>query len=150
MEQEAITPAPHPMTRRKFLGTLTGIFAAGLAVQVLGCTTDADLGTASPGTDPNACPAPGGQAKLAATDRTGTISSNHGHTAVVTTAVQDAGVAHNLSIAGSAGHDHILALTMTDIDNLKAGAQLVKTSSTTNSHAHTVTFAMVTAILRPC
>jgi hypothetical protein len=117
---------------------------AGLAIQILGCTED-PVSSGSPN------PVNGGNCALgkAAADRSGSISSNHGHVANVTQAVQDAGVAHQLSIAGSAGHDHIVALTEADITALKAGSQLVKTTSNVNSHSHTVTFAMVTSI-RPC
>lgn len=135
-------------TRRKFLGTLTGALAAGLVVQILGCTEDPQYGA---GPAPaNGCPQPGGLAK-SALDRSGSVSSNHGHVATVTTAQQDTGTAFNLSIQGSAGHNHTLALTAQDLSNLKAGAQLVKTtvSNDGTGHSHTVTFAMVTAILRP-
>jgi hypothetical protein len=143
---DAIHDALQDSSRRKFLGTLTGALVAGLAIQILGCTEDpVSSGSPAPGTGN------GGNCALgkAAADRTGTVSANHGHVAVVTQAVQDAGVAHQLSIEGSAGHDHIVALTEADITALKAGSALTKTSSNVNSHTHTVTFAMVTSI-RPC
>jgi hypothetical protein len=132
-------------SRRKFLGTLSGALVAGLVVQIIGCTGNDPVSSGSPG------PGSGGDCALgkAAADRSGSISANHGHVAVVTQAVQDAGVAHQLSIEGSAGHDHIVSLTEADIAALKAGSQVAKTSSNVGGHTHTVTFAMVTSI-RPC
>lgn len=132
--------------RREFLGTLARFTIAGLVIGLVGCTTE-------PETESSAQPAPGGgcpQPGLAkpAADRSGTIASNHGHVAIVTTAQQD-GTAFNLSIQGSSGHDHTLALTTQDLADLKAGTQVVKTSSTGGGHTHVVTFAAVVTGLAP-
>jgi|GEM_PF-4291657 len=134
--------------RREFLGTLARFTIAGLVIGVVGCTTEPETVAAAKPVA-GGCPQPG-LAKTAA-DRTGTIASNHGHVAVVTTAQQD-GAAFNLSIQGSSGHDHTLALTTQDLADLKAGLQVVKTSSSGGGHTHVVTFAAVVTALapRPC
>jgi hypothetical protein len=133
---------PHDMTRRKFLGTLTGALAAGIVVQIFGCTeAEHAAGPAAP-----ACPDGHALGKTAASlDRTGAVSANHGHAATVTGAVQDAGIAHTLNIQGTSDHNHTVSLTTTDIYNLRTGAAVSKTSSSTGGHTHTVTFAMITS-----
>lgn len=130
--------------RRAFLATLSGALVATLVVQITGCNTADPVSSGAPPGDGNNC----GLGKVAV-DRTGAISANHGHVAVVTTAQQDAGVAFNLSIQGSGNHDHIVALTTQDVAALKAGNQVVKTSSNVNGHTHTVTFTAVTTGIRP-
>lgn len=130
--------------RRAFLTTLSGALVAAFVVQIVGCTSEDPVSAGTPAPGPGNC----GLGKVAA-DRTGTISSNHGHVAVVTTAQQDAGSAFNLSIQGTGTHDHIVALTAQDVAALKAGSQLVKTSSNVNGHTHTVTFTAVVTGIRP-
>jgi hypothetical protein len=133
--------------RRRFLGTLARFTIAGLVIGMVGCTTEPESPAAAAPLAGGGCPQPG-LAKIAA-DRAGTIASNHGHAATVTTAQQDAATAFNLSIQGSSGHDHTLALTAQDLADLKAGLQVVKTSSTGASHTHVVTFAAVVTSLAP-
>jgi hypothetical protein len=138
------------MSRRAFLGFLTSAIGVTMVVNIIGCTTEPATETVGNPTTGNGCPQPA-LAKPAADRPASTISSNHGHAATVTTAQQDAGTAFNLSIQGTSGHDHTLALTTQDLADLKAGAQLVKTSSNSSGHTHTVTFAaVVTSIARPC
>jgi hypothetical protein len=147
--QEPGTGTDH--TRRAFLRTLGGALAVGFVVQILGCTEADPLSSPTTGNNGGNCPQPNSMNKTAATDRTGTVSSNHGHSAIVTAAAQDTGTAYSLSIQGSAGHNHTLAMTAQDLTNLKAGSQVVKTTASDGTgHSHTVTFAMVTSILNPC
>jgi hypothetical protein len=140
----------HNASRRAFLKTLTGAVAVGFAVQILGCTEEPLSSDGTGGNNGN-CPQPSSTlGKSAATDRSGTVGSNHGHVALVTAAAQDAGQAFLLDITGSASHSHTVSLTTQDVANLKAGAALTKQSST-NGHSHSVTFAMVTtSIHQPC
>jgi len=134
--------------RREFLGTLARFTIAGLVIGVVGCTTEPEVEAHLKPIAGGGCPQPG-LAKTAA-DRTGTIASNHGHVALVTTAQQD-GAAFNLSIQGSSGHDHTLALTTQDLADLKAGTLVVKTSSSSAGHTHVVTFAaVVTGLATKC
>jgi hypothetical protein len=133
------------MSRRAFIGTLTSAVAVGFAMQIIGCIQDDPASSSGK-------PAGNGNCALGKTtaDRSGTVGTNHGHTAVVTVAQQDAGIAFNLGIQGTAGHNHTLALTTQDVANLKAGLALTKTSSTDAGHSHSVTFAAVsTSIWQP-
>ena len=75
-----------------------------------------------------------------ATDKTGVISANHGHTAVITGAQLTAGGALELNIQGAATHPHTVSLTAAEIGAIAANQQVAKQSTTNNSHSHTVTF----------
>ena len=81
----------------------------------------------------------------APTDITGTVSANHGHTAVVTAAQITATNAVALSIQGTAAHNHTLSLSQTDLQTLKNRQPCSRDSSSDVSatfglHLHTVTF----------
>ena len=78
-------------------------------------------------------------------DITGAVSSNHGHTAVVTGAQITAGNAVTLSIQGTAAHPHTLSLSQADLQTLKNRQQVSKDSSndvsaTFGPRLHTVSF----------
>lgn len=116
---------PHTSpARREFLGAAAAALFAGVAIAILGCNEDKGSGPE---------PEPG--------DISGAISGNHGHSAIVTKAQIDAGGAVTLHIQGGAGHDHTVSLTAEDMAALKtSGGSVTKTSSTTNSHSHSVKF----------
>ena len=78
-------------------------------------------------------------------DINGVVSSNHGHTAVVTGAQITAGNAFTFSIQGTAAHPHTLSLSQADLQTLKNRQQVSKDSSNDVSaifgpHLHTVSF----------
>jgi hypothetical protein len=73
-------------------------------------------------------------------DITGTISANHGHTAVVSAGMINAGAAVNLPIQGTATHPHLVAISAADFANLKNRQTVTITSSLDNNHTHVVTF----------
>jgi hypothetical protein len=73
-------------------------------------------------------------------DKVGVISSNHGHSAVITGAQLTAGGALELNIQGAASHPHTVTLSAAEIGQIAANQQVAKQSSTNNSHSHTVTF----------
>jgi hypothetical protein len=73
-------------------------------------------------------------------DKTGTISSNHGHSAVITAAQLTAAGALKLDITGSASHPHSVELTAAEVTAIAGGTKTSKESSTDASHSHTVTF----------
>ncbi len=82
------------------------------------------------------------------TDITGTVSANHGHTAVVTAAQITAANAVALSIQGTAAHNHTLSLSQADLQTLKNRQPISRDSSSDVSatfglHLHTVTFTPV-------
>ncbi len=82
---------------------------------------------------PNPTPTPSG-------DKVGQISSNHGHSAVITAAQLSAGGILSLNIQGTASHPHTVDLSAADLTAIAANQKVSKESSTDNSHSHTVTF----------
>ena len=73
-------------------------------------------------------------------DANSSISANHGHSAVITSAEFTAGSAIALDIRGSATHTHTVQISQADLTSLK-NKQAVSRDSTNNSdHMHTVTF----------
>jgi hypothetical protein len=73
-------------------------------------------------------------------DKVGVISSNHGHSAVITGAQLTAGGALELNIQGAATHPHTVSLTAAEISMIAGNQQVAKQSTTNNGHSHTVTF----------
>lgn len=118
------------VTRREFTLDAALALLAGCVITI----SDACGGSKST-TDPS--PAP--------TDITGTVSANHGHTAVVTAAQITAANAFPLSIQGMAVHNHTVSLSQADLQTLKNRQPVSKDSSSDVSatfglHLHTVTF----------
>ncbi len=72
-------------------------------------------------------------------DATGSISSNHGHAAIVTAAQQSAGGGLDLDMHGTASHTHTLSLSAGEVAAIRSGARVDK-DCTGGSHTHTVTF----------
>jgi hypothetical protein len=73
-------------------------------------------------------------------DKTGTVSANHGHEAVIAAARLTAGLAISLDIRGMATHPHTVELTAAEVTSIGSGATVSKTSTTDSGHSHTVTF----------
>ena len=71
---------------------------------------------------------------------TGTVSSNHGHSAVITRAQLTGASVVELDITGSSGHAHTVSLAVSDLTSIQNGTQVAKTSSSGGEHTHTVTF----------
>lgn len=73
-------------------------------------------------------------------DVNGTISANHGHTAVVTGAQITAGSAVSLNIQGTATHPHTVEISQSDLQSLKNRQAVARDSTNNSGHMHTVTF----------
>jgi hypothetical protein len=82
-----------------------------------------------------AAPSPAGPGDLS-----GTISANHGHTAIIREAQLSAGNAFTLDIRGVATHPHSVNLTQGDLTTLQNKQPVVKQSTNNDSHTHAVTF----------
>jgi hypothetical protein len=91
-------------------------------------------GNASPSPSPTPTPTPTG------TDINGSISGNHGHTAVITGAMLTAGSAVSLDIRGNADHPHTVEVSQADLATLKNRQAVSKQSTNNSGHTHTVTF----------
>jgi hypothetical protein len=111
------------LDRRTFTLESALAILSGVAITISGCG----------GSSYDSTPTP------AAGDKVGSISANHGHTAVIVAAQLAAGGAISLDIRGSADHTHTVALTGADITAIAAN-QRVSQVSTSTDHSHTVTF----------
>jgi len=111
--------------RREFTLAAAMAILSGVAITVSGCGG----GSSSP-----AAPSPSGG------DKTGSISANHGHSAVITAAQLAAAGGITLSIAGSAGHNHTVTLAASEISAIAGSQRVSKESSSDSGHSHTVTF----------
>jgi hypothetical protein len=123
---ESVTRAG--IDRREF--TLRSLLAmlSGVTITVSGCGG----GGGSP-TQPTPQPSTGG-------DKTGNVSSNHGHVAVITSAQLTAAGALTLDIRGQADHPHTVQLTAAEVGSIAAGQRVGRASSEQDFHTHTVTF----------
>lgn len=113
------------LTRREFSVQAALLMLGGAVVTISGCGGGGS--PASPST-------PG------SSDRTGSVSANHGHTAVITAAQLNAGNGLTLDIRGSSAHPHTVTLTGAEVMSINSGARVSKESSNDDSHTHTVTF----------
>lgn len=73
-------------------------------------------------------------------DKSGSVSSNHGHTAKITAAQLDDGSAVSINIQGTSSHSHTLTLSASEMSSIKAGTQVSQVSSANSGHTHSVTF----------
>ena len=110
------------MNRRQFTVEAAVFLLGGAAITVSGC---------------------GGGSPTASTppppDRVGTVDSNHGHTATITSAQQLDGGAVELDIRGTSSHSHKVTLSADDVASVRSGRR-VQVASTGSSHSHVVVF----------
>jgi hypothetical protein len=142
--------AEKSLTRREF--TVASALAAlsGVAITISSACGGGGGSSYSPSTPsptPTPTPAPASTPTPAPTatpapvgDKVGAISSNHGHSAVITGAQLTAGGAIRLNIQGSATHSHTVDLSGAEIASIAGGTKVAKESSTDSEHNHTVTF----------
>ncbi|HSD29944.1 MAG TPA: hypothetical protein VLL75_21765 [Vicinamibacteria bacterium] len=89
--------------------------------------------TPTPTPTPNPTPGPAG-------DKVGAISSNHGHTAVITGAQLTAGAAVTVELTVGNGHTHTASLSAAEVMSIAGGTRVSKESTNDSGHSHTVTF----------
>ena len=125
--------------RREFTREASLAFLAGVVVVISDCGGGGYGGSSSDGYGGSVT---GSNPPPTSTDgsKTGTISSNHGHTAVITAAELQAGGVLALSIAGTAGHDHTVNLVAQAMQDIKDNKKVAKESTSTQGHTHMVTF----------
>ena len=121
-----------PLTRRDFTLAAAMAILSGVAISVSGC--GGSNSSSSPASPSPASSTPTGS------DKTGAISSNHGHSAVITSAQLGASGGITLNIQGTAGHPHTVALTGAELSTIANNQRVAKESSNDASHTHTVTF----------
>lgn len=117
------------LDRRTFTLEFALAALSGAVISISGCSSGS---SGSPS-------GPSGGGGGSSADRVGSISNNHGHRAVITGAELTAG-AITLDIQGGATHSHRVTLSSTEVMAIAANQRVSKTSSSANSHDHTVTF----------
>jgi len=121
------------ISRREFTLAAAMAVLSGVAISVTAC------GGSDSGSPASPSPASPGTAPTSG-DRTGTISANHGHTAVIAAAQLGASGGITLNIQGSAGHPHTVALSGAELSSIAGNQRVAKESSNDTGHTHTVTF----------
>ena len=116
------------LTRREFTVESALAMLATVAITITGCGDDSPPTTPTP----------------PAVDKTATVSTdaNHTHSAIVTAAQFTAGNAITVTLTGASTHVHTVALSQAELTQIRAGARVVKTSTSDGGtpHTHTVTF----------
>lgn len=115
------------LDRREFTTRSLLAMLSGVVITISGCGG----GDGSPST-PTPSPSSG--------DKTGSITGNHGHVAVIRSAELTAGLQLTLNLRSSADHDHTVALSAAEVVSIRDGGRVSKTSSSEQAHNHTVTF----------
>ena len=123
------------LDRREFTVAAALAALSGVAITITACGGGGSSSPTAPSTPP---PSTGGGGTTS--DKTGAISANHGHRAVIAGATLASPSAISLDIRGDADHPHTVVLTAAEVTSI-AGNQRVSRESTTDfSHSHTVTF----------
>jgi len=128
------------LKRRQFTRDASLAFLGGVTVTVSACGGGGGSGGDYQGPTGGTTPPPSTSGS-----KTGQISSNHGHQAVITAADLQAGGAVRLDIAYTAGHPHIVDLPAQAVQEIRDGKPVQKASTTTDAvgygaHIHMVTF----------
>ena len=128
------------LKRRQFAQNASLAFLAGVVVTVADCGGGGGGGGGrSDGYGPTGGSPTTTLAAAPDGSKTGTITGNHGHTAVITGAQLTAGGAVSLDIAGTAGHSHMVDLPAQAVVDIRSSRKVEKMSTATD-HAHMVTF----------
>lgn len=134
------------LTRREFTVASALAMLSGVTITLTGCGDSATMPTQ---TQPPPPATGGGGGGTGSGDRSGFITNNHGHTAVITAAELAAGEDMMLNIEGEAGHPHRVELTAAEVQQIAGGMRVTKGSTTlredplypeVGEHAHNVTF----------
>lgn len=112
------------LDRRQFNARALLALLGGITVTVAACS---DGSPTAPTTPANG-------------DAAGTVSANHGHTAVIDAARLAAGGAIVLDIRGTANHLHTVQLSAAEVTQIANRQRVSKESSTGDAHTHLVTF----------
>lgn len=120
---------PKLVDRREFTVASALALLTGVVITISGCGSSSS--PASP-TAPAPTAGPG--------DKVGTISANHGHSAIITAATLTAGGALALDIHGTSDHAHTVNLTGAELTSIAANNRVSKESTNDTGHSHTVTF----------
>jgi len=133
--KELIDPSRREFTLASALAVLSGV-----TITITGCGG----GYGGTSSDPYGPSTPAPTPMMG--DKSGVISANHNHEAIITAARLTGGSAIGLDIRGTADHTHTVDLSAAEIAAIAANQQVSKGSTSSNTggtygdHAHTVTF----------
>jgi len=113
--------------RREFTVAALLAMLGGVSITISGCG----------GASPSSPTTPSTTQPVA--DKSGTISSNHGHVAVITSAQLTAANTLSLNLQGTSSHNHVLELSAAEVMQVRDGRTLAKECSGP-SHTHMVAF----------
>lgn len=139
--------AERGVTRREFTQASINALFVGMGVSLSGCGGGGGGGSYS--TAPSATGPATTTPPVSSGSREGTVSANHGHSAVVTAAQLQAGGAVSLNVQGTADHSHSLELGAAEVRDIAAGARVSKATNAagtrdeygmTSDHDHIVGF----------
>jgi len=130
----AVCTTAQCISRREFTLAAAMAVLSGVAISVSAC------GGGSSSASPSSPSPTGSGSASSGGDKVGSISANHGHSAVITSAQLGTAGGITLNIEGSAGHPHTVALTGAELSSIAGNQRVAKESSNDASHTHTVTF----------
>ena len=140
MEEQATTMLEKTLDRRRFTLATAMAMLAGVAITITeACGGSSSSPTSSTGGSGSSSSG-SGTGSSGSSDKVGSISANHGHTAVITAAQLSAGGDLTLNIQGTATHNHTVALTAAELTSIAGGTKVAHESSSDFGHSHTVTF----------
>ena len=113
----------HLLTRRAFTVESALAILATATITITGCDGGSDIGPSPP-----------------AGAREGVVSNNHGHRAIVESAQLNSNSTITIDMRYQATHNHELTLTPLELASISENGHVVKNSTTTEGHNHTVTF----------
>lgn len=118
--------------RREFLNHAALAFLSGVVVTLASCGKREDEEESTTARTTTTQTAQG---------KTGIVSTNHGHSAVITAAQMTSGQAMVLTIQGTATHAHTVNLSANDMAGIRQGVRISRNSTIqTDGHGHVVTF----------
>jgi hypothetical protein len=128
------------VSRREF--SVAAVLAAlsGVAITVSSCGGGGSPTGGSGGTGASGGDGYGGDGGTSSGAKTGVVSSNHGHRAVIVAAQLSAAAEIALDIRGDSDHPHAVMLTAAEVGSIAASQRVSKESSSDAGHSHTVTF----------
>jgi hypothetical protein len=118
-----MAPNDHLLSRRAFTVQSVLAMLATATITMAGCDSGSDIGPSPP-----------------AGAREGVISNNHGHRAIVDAAQLNSNTTITIDMRYQATHNHELVLSPLELASISENGRVVKPSSTTEGHSHTVTF----------
>jgi len=126
---------------RRHISALAALtLLGGAVITVTNCGGGSGAPTAPSAPTP-APPPPPTVAPACPTDAVcGQVSVDPDHSAVITGAQLAAGGSLVIDIRGAASHNHTVSLTASEVIAIRGKSRVVKTSTTTLNHEHTVTF----------